>query len=167
MDDAGGAEDRQPTNDAEARIPGLFRQSIAAGNGDFDFNARSAQFGDDVPHHLARHRVDGGLAGRNGKPGLGDHADARPGLEADSLAALAHCRHHHAAMGDIGIVTRILDDSGAGPAFALLLQSQWKGWGFTLGQCDGDRIGEFTRAQCRKSCLHCRGCACARRPAAP
>ena len=48
MHDARRAEDGQPADDAEPRVPRLLRQRLAAGNGNLDLDIRAAQFGDDA-----------------------------------------------------------------------------------------------------------------------
>ena len=160
-------EDRQSTDDPQPRIPCLQRQRFAIGNGDFDLDILGRPtLQRSPPHHLARHRVDRRLARRNRQSGLGHHAHARPRREADAGTALAHRGDHHAAMRDIGIITRILDDSSPRPALAQFFQRQRKGRRLALRQGDRHRIGKLTGPQCRKRRLHRRGCACARRPAA-
>ena len=69
--DAGRAQDRQPADDAQAPVEGLLRQRLAARDGDRDRRRPSrprvaaAISATASPHHLPRHRVDRGLAGRD------------------------------------------------------------------------------------------------------
>ena len=72
-DHARGAEDRQPADDAEPRIERLLRNRLAARNGDLDLDIRRvpptlrAASSMAVADHLARHRIDGRLARRQGQ----------------------------------------------------------------------------------------------------
>ncbi len=93
-DDAGGAEDRQAADDAEPPVEGLGGQRLAAGNGDLDLDVAGiavggGDLGDGLAQHLARHRVDGRLARRNGKARPRHRAHALAGTEADAASARA------------------------------------------------------------------------------
>jgi len=153
-DNPGRAEDGQAALDAQARIEGLFRQRRAVIDTDLDNPiATGAGFGGDrlqhLCHHAARHRVDGGLAGRNGQAGQGDHADAQARLEdnAGTGRASGQRRPNQSAMCHIRVVASILDDSGHGGV--------WKQPGLGQGESDllparqaNDRgVGEVTGQQ--------------------
>ena len=118
-DHAGGAEDRQPAENAEPRIQGLGRELFAVRNGDLDLDVagaamRARNLGDAFAHHLARHGIDRRLSRRHRQPRQGHGADARPRLEchAASGRAVPHRGQHQRAMGHVGIVAGILDHAG-------------------------------------------------------
>ena len=98
-DDAGGAEDRQPADDAEPRIHGALGERLAAGDRDLDLDVAPApgsrrDLGEIGADHRARHRVDRRLAGRQRQARAGHRADALAGAEARRRArrAEAHRR---------------------------------------------------------------------------
>ena len=167
MDDAGGAENRQAAHDPEARVPSLLRQRLAAGDRDLDLGRRAAQLRNRLNHHLPRHGVDRRLARRHRKSAARDHAHTRPGAEADAVAPFLDRGHHHAAMGDVRIIARILDDARPGPAWPQLFECERKARRFALRQSNRYGVREHAGAQCRKCRFRCRRCASARGPAPP
>ena len=153
-DDSGGAEDGESAHDAEARVPGVLCQFLAVGDGQRDDDISRAAVGcgdlaDDLVHQTSRHRVDRRFSGRNRQSGLGDGADAVSRFEHNSGAgrAVLDGGHDGCAVGDIRIVTRVLDDCGSGPAVAQFLASQGEGRGLAFGQNDADRIRKLPREQ--------------------
>lgn len=120
-DDAAGAEDRQPAEDAQARVHGLQRQLGAALHADGDLEAAGvAPFGGELGEvafdHLSRHRIDRRLADRQGQPRAGHRTDPGAGMEAHArLGAQAHPGEHQGAVGDVGIVAGILEVPASAP----------------------------------------------------
>ena len=170
--DARRAEHREPADDAEARVPGAQRQRLAAGDGEGDTHvARPAMRGDDIGHggadHLARHRVDGRLAGRQRQAGLGDGADARAGPKDDAGARRSRrdAREDERAVRHVRVVARILDDAGLGPALAERLSRKREGRRLAARQGDGDGVGEAAGDEGGHSGLGRGGGAGPRRPA--
>ncbi len=99
-------------------------------------------------HHLARHGIDGGLAGRNGQAGPRHGADARPGAKHHARArrAAPDRRYDQRAMRDVGVVARILDDAGASrtPSPSSVFASAKAGC-WPPGSVMVDGIGELAR----------------------
>ena len=88
-DDSGGAEDREPSDNAEARVPRLLGEALAVPHPDLDDHVpgravRGRNAGDRLAHHPARRRVDRGLAHRNRKPRPGHGSNALPGTKLDA-----------------------------------------------------------------------------------
>jgi hypothetical protein len=119
MNDAGGAQHREAADDTEARVPGLERQfgAVLDGNLDLDVgcdaDARAKFAVTTSVIILAWDRVDCRFADQDRQPGLGHGADAIARLEArcrHPRTEAAHARHHQRAVGDVGVVARILDD---------------------------------------------------------
>ena len=110
---------------------------------------RSGHFGDGVLDHAARHRIDGGLAGRHRKAGTGHGADALAGAKAHAAAALAraHGRADQSPMGHIGIVAGVLDDAGGRGILVLARHGKRKARPLAARQGHRDRIGEFAGHQ--------------------
>ncbi len=106
-------------------------------------------FGDGVLDHAARHRIDGGFAGRHGKAGSRHRADALAGAKAHAGAALAraHGRADQGAVGHIRIVARILDDAGGRGTVVLACHGERKARPLAARQGHRDRIGEFAGHQ--------------------
>ena len=132
-DDAGGAEDRKAADHAQARIQRPLGDLLSAWNGDFHRDihrlANSSAASRTASRIIARgHGVDRGLARRNGKAGPRHGADARTRAEGDaaSKCPARHARNDERAMRHIGVVARVLDDAGARPACAGLLQASAK-----------------------------------------
>ena len=148
-DNAGGAENGQAADDAEPGIQGALGDPLAAGDGDFDDDIGCAGRRHRGADHLARRGIDGWFARRQGQAGPGDGADAGTGAElhAASRRPMPHCRHDQRAMGDIGIVAGVLDDSRAGETFAGLVHCQGEGRALPAGQVDRHRIGEHAAQQ--------------------
>ena len=116
-DDPGRAEDRQAAEDAEPRIHRLFRQFLAAGNGNLDLDIAGCivglrDFGDGGGDHLPRHRVDGRLARPDRQARLGHRADAGTGPETQPAFGPAYRGLDQCAMGHVRVVAGILDDCG-------------------------------------------------------
>lgn len=144
-----------------------------AGHGDFHHHvaraaARCGDLGDRRAHHLTRHRVDGGFAGRQRQSRSRHGADAVAGAELDAAAGCAktHRRDDQRAMGDIGVIAGVLDDAGAGEAIAAFLHRQRKGRARAAGQQHRHRIGKFAGQQRTVGGAGCRGRAGAGGPAA-
>ena len=172
MDDAGCPEDRQAADNAEPGVPCLAGDfgAVLHGNRDGDVGAfamGSAKRVDDLGHHGTRDGIDGRMARRNGQARLGDHADAvaRMKLDAASGQRTAHGCAYRGAMGDVGIVARVLDDCRHGMVGAKMLAGEGKGRLFALGQADGDGVGERSGQECGECGLGCGGCACTGCPA--
>ena len=178
-DDSGRAEDRQAAKDAEPAVGGALRDFFAAGHGDFDdrVGARAEpcghffQIGAD---HRARGGIDRGLTHWQGQARSGHGAHAFAGSESYTRAGRRETdgRYDQRAMGDVGIVTRVLDDPGAGEIRAKLLRGEDEFRPETLWQRDGNRIGKlageqrFERGAGRARCTGaCRPAALERRPA--
>ena len=118
-DDTGGPQDRKAAKDSKPRIERLFRQRLAAGNGDFDDEVVQAcaiapgglPYGE--RDHLSRNGIYGGFARWNGKARLCHHADPLAGEKHDPFArrATAESCLHKRSMRDVRIVACILDDT--------------------------------------------------------
>ena len=134
-----------PAEDAEARVPGLARELLAAGDRDRRSSTSPRppcarrHLGDGRAHHLARDGIDRGLAGRKRQARLGHGAHTLARAEGDPAPGRprAHGREDECAMGDVGIVAGVLDDAGAREALAQLLAREREGGPLALGQ--GDR----------------------------
>ena len=140
----GGAEHREPALDAETRVEGAQRRLLAAGDAHRDAHGalwqRLAHGGGD---HAPRHRVDGRLAGRELQAGPGDGADPRAGGERDRVAVAGdlHLDHDGHAVGDVGVVARVLEHGRAGPRSAEALQGlDRQGHRLAVRQRHGDRL---------------------------
>ncbi len=152
----GGAEDRQPADDAEAAVERLRGQRLAVRDGDLHFHVarvamRRGDFGDGLADHLTRHGIDRRLARRDGKPRPRHGADAFAGVEADAAAWRAgpHRRQDERAMGDVGIVARVLDHAGRGDPVAARRGGQRKGRALSARQGHLHGIGKRARQQPR------------------
>ena len=172
-DDACGAEDGEPAEDAEARVPGLLSECLAARDRDLDHHVAAAvmlarHLGDGLAHHLAGLGVDGGLAGRKRKARLGHGPDtlARAKDNPAARGPFPHRRQHEGTVRHVGIVARILDDAGAREAGPQLLARKCEGGPLAAWQGDRDRIGEAAGQECRIGGLGGRGGTCPRGPAA-
>ena len=119
--------------------------------------------------HLPRHRVDCGLAGRKRQAGLGDGADAGTGCErhAGARRAAAKGCNDERAVGHIGIVSGILDDTGASPIRSKFGNGQGKCDALTVRQRNLDRIGKAASHQRFERSAGGGGRTSASRPAAP
>jgi hypothetical protein len=108
-------------------------------------------------HHLARDRVDGWLADGDREAGLGDRADACTCLEDDTgtLGQEADGCHHECAVGDVRIVTGILDDAGHCMIAAEGFPGKRKARDLASGQGDLDRVGELAGEQGRQRSPGC------------
>ncbi len=64
--------------------------------------------------HASGRGVDRRFADRQGEAGERDRADsgARPEEDAGPLGSLLHGREHERAVGDVGVVARVLHDAG-------------------------------------------------------
>ncbi len=120
-DDAGGAQDRQTADDAEATVQRPLRELRAAGYRQLDNSVRGAaeQVGDlgkRRADHGARDGVDRRLPRRHRQAGARYRADASACPEDDAAVRRgeAYGRDDQGAMGDVRIVPGILDDAGAG-----------------------------------------------------
>ena len=173
-DDAGGAEDRQAADDAEPPVGGAQGDFLSARHRDFDHGVGAdaeplGDFGEIGADHRARRRIDGGLAGRQRQAGPGHRADALAGLENDPRARRrqAHRRHDQRAVGDVGIVARVLDDGGAGEIVAQFMGREREFRPEALGQRDRNRVGKRARQQRLEGGARRAAGAGAGRPSAP
>ena len=148
-DDAGGAEDRQAADNAEAPVQRLLRERRAVRNGDLHLDVarvavRGGDLGDRRADHLARHGIDGGLAGRDGKAGPRHRAHALARAERDAAPGRAgpYRREDQRAVGHVGIVARVLDHAGRRHAVAARRGGEGEGRPLAARQRDLDRIGE-------------------------
>ena len=149
-DDAGGAEDRQSADDAEPSVEGLGRERFAAGNGDLDLDIAGVAVGrrnlrDGLAQHLARHGIDGGLAGRNGKAGPRDHAHAFAGTKAHAASGRGapNGGEDQRAVGDVGVVAGVLDHACRRRAIAHRCGGEREGRMLAPRQGHLDRIGKL------------------------
>ena len=173
MDDSRGAEDREAAFDPEPGIPRPLGELDAVGDRDRDLRiCRRARLcrdlGDCRLHHLARHRVDRGLAGRDRQARSRHHADTRSGTEPDATPRRqsTHRREHQGQMRHIGIVARVLDDAGRRRLAAPLAPGEGKARPLALGQRNLDGIGKIAGQQRLKCRLSRRGRAGTGGPAA-
>ena len=158
--DAGGAQDRQTTHNAEPGIERLSSEAFPVRDADLHFDiARSARshrhFRDGIANHSARHRVDGRLARRNRKACAGDDTDTGSGAKHDAAAGRrgTNCREHERPVRDIGIVTSVLNDAGGGGSRILSGDCEREGHPLAAWQRHLNRIGEFAGQQRRISRL--------------
>ena len=100
---------------------------------------------DGLAQHLARHGIDGRLAGRNGKAGPRHHADAFAGTEAHAASGrgAANRGEDQRAVGDVGIVAGVLDHAGRRRAIAHRCGGEREGRMLPARQGHLDRIGKF------------------------
>ena len=121
-----------------------------------------------VADHLARHRIDGGLARRDREPRPRDDADPFAGAEDDAAArhSPTHGRKNEGAVGHVGIVAGILDDARGRGVRAHAGDCQRETGTLALGQRHLDRIGECAGQQRRIGGLGGRSGAGAGGPAA-
>jgi hypothetical protein len=105
-------------NDAEARVHRLLRERLAVLDADRHVEAaREAEFArkrvEVFGHHPARHRIDRRFADREREARARDRAHARPREKAHPrLRRQPHAREHDGAVGDVGIVSRVLHGAG-------------------------------------------------------
>ena len=151
---AGGAEDRQPADDAEPRVQRLRRHLLAMRNGNLDLDIaaapeRARHLGDCRLHHLARHRIDRRLSRRHRQPRQSDGADARPSLElhAAPRRALPHRSEHQRSVRHVGIVAGILDHAGGCRSVVLAVDGKREGDGLTAGKRYLDGIRKLAGQQ--------------------
>ena len=167
-DDAGGAEDRQAADDAETAVERFGRQRFAAGNRNLDIGVGGAagcdgDFGDGVSDDAARHRIDGGLAGRHWQAGARDGADAFAGAKchARSDGADTNGGADERAVGHVGIVAGVLDHAGRRRALVLARHREREARPLAARQCHLDRVGKLAGNERGESRL------CRRRGASP
>ena len=116
-DDTGGAEDTQPSEHTDARVPGLLgdartvvdRDGYAHVGRDPDALGCGGDVGGDV---FAGFRVDGRLPHRQRQSRQGDGTDAFTAREAHATTGFARFNDHphDCAMGDVGVVAGVLRD---------------------------------------------------------
>ena len=167
---AGGAQDRQPPDDAQPRVPGLFGYLRATGDGNLDLHIRRAafpsrQFLDHRAHHLARHRVDRGLPRRDRQTGPGHPAHALARAEDNPARRPTNPRHDQRVMGHIGIIARILNHRRLGPARAPRPLRDGKADPLAPWQGDAHLVLAVIAPQILQRSLHGRGGAGPRGPA--
>ena len=93
---------------------------------------------------LARAGGDGRLADGDRQARLGHSADPFACNKHQPRPRLAPAQPHadQRAVGDVGVVARVLDDTRLRPAFALRFDRQGKGRFLTAGQADRHRVLE-------------------------
>ena len=137
-DDAGGAEDRDPAEDAEPGVGGLAGHAFAVGDGDDHGDALCAEvdgLADGLGDHRAGNRVDGRAAEFEPEARLGDHAHADAAVQFDArLLAPAHRGGQPRAVGHVRVVARVLDHHRLGLVFAERA--------FVYGEADPLAIGQ-------------------------
>ncbi len=173
-DDPRGAQDRQPTDDPQASIQGPGGQGFATRDGNLDHGVgrraeQARDLGDRAAHHVARYRIDGGLAGRQWQAWLGDcaHTFARAKRDARAWRAALHRCLHQSTMRDVGIVAGILHDADSSALLIALEGRDREGHARAGGQFDLDRIGTASGDQRLIGRARRRRRAGARGPAAP
>ena len=171
--DAGGAENRDPADNSQSRIPGLPSQPLTVGDRDFDDHVgpdprRGRHLLDHCKHHPSRYRVDGGFADRYGQPRQCHGSDARSGLENHSLSGTGTSdpRADQRLVRHVGIVAGILDDARKRRIRIQPFGGEGKGGLLPLRQRDAHRIGKLARQQGAERRLGRGGRACAGGPAA-
>ena len=171
-DDARRAEDRQAADDAETAVQRLRRQFHAARNRNFHVGVGGAaghrrDFRDGVTDHTARHRIDGGLSGRQRQTGPRDGADALAGAKRDACTrrADAHRRHDQRTMSHIGIVAGILDHARSRGGSVHPRHGEREAGMFAARQRHLDRIGKIAGQQRGERGFRRRGRACPGGPA--
>ena len=153
--DAGGAQDGQPAEDAEPRVPGALRDLLAVVDRDLDRDVTGAvvrrrDSRDVLADHLPRYRVDRGLADLERQAGLGHRAHARAGAERDPGPGLAvpDGGADQGAVGDVRVVTGVLHHSCLGVVLVELLDREREGRLLPLRQRDPYRVRELAGEQC-------------------
>ena len=146
-DNAGGAKDGKPADDAKPRVPGFFGESHAVFNGNRHLDilsapVRPARFGNIVDNHPARRRIDGWFTDLKRKTGQRHRADAvaRPECYTAAGCGKPHNNLDQRAMGDIGVIAGILDDRRPRLTVLKRRSSQVKAGAFTLGKNNLDGI---------------------------
>ncbi|MNG99411.1 hypothetical protein D3C79_585790 [compost metagenome] len=118
--DAAGAKNRQATQNAQARVHGFQRQAFAVLHiyRDFKTAVVRTRFGKLLQvfgHHPPWHRVDCRFAHRQDQTGTGHGTHACAGDKAHAGFSLqAHATVEQGTMGDIRVVTGILEGAGFG-----------------------------------------------------
>jgi len=170
-DDPGRTENRQAADNAEPPIERLGRKRLAARDGNLDFSIASVSalgrdLANGIANHLSRYRIDRGFARRNRKTGTRHRADsfASPEHNAAVARAEAYGGTNKRSVRHVGIVPRILDDTGGRRVFILPRHRQGETRPFAARQFHLDRIGEFAGHQSRKSRLRGGGSASAGGP---
>ena len=150
--DAGGAEDRQAADDAEPPIERAFGKPRAVLDADLDLDIPGepvatatnlvCYLGYGGCDHAARHRIDGGLAGRHRQARPRHRPDPLAGPEGDAAAGRAgpHGRQHQRAVGDVGIVAGVLDDARGRGVVVAPRERQRKCRALSARQRDLDRV---------------------------
>src|SRR5699024_6659174 len=113
---------------------------------------RAVPFGDRVyrfAHQPARHRVDRGLAHVERQPGAGHRTDTLSRLEGDPATVLARPDrgHDQRAVGDVRVVSGVLDYSGTGRTHVVAVRGQRETRPSALGQRHIHRVGELAGQQ--------------------
>ena len=139
-------------------VGGALGDPLAAGNGDFDdrVDAGAEPRGDFFEigaDHRARRGIDRGLAHRQRQARPGHRAHAFAGLEAHARAGRrkAHGRDDQRAMGDVGIVARVLDDAGAGEIGAKLVGREGEFRPQPFGSATGTGSGNWPVSSASKA----------------
>ncbi len=169
-DDAGGAEDRQAADDAEARVQRALRQGLAIGDGDFHDQVGivvPGRLGQGGADHLAWDGVDGGFARRDRQAGPCDRADAGTGAEQDAGAGRAAPEGgaDQGAVRYVRVVAGVLHHACGRAAGSQAGFRQREGGVAAARQGDLDGIGERAAVERHAGGLGRRGGAGARGPA--
>ena len=179
-DDPGGAEYRQPADNAEPRVHRPQGEAFAAGDrdrhGDIGSHPsrkhraiRLGNVGERAPDHRPRRRVDRRLADAERQAGPGHRADPRAGAKPHARSRLTpgQLGDDQRAMRHIRIVPGILDDAGAGEPVAQFGERQGKARRLAARQADRHRIGKPSGQQRGKGGARRRRGAGPGSPAAP
>ncbi|MNJ49218.1 hypothetical protein D3C77_444370 [compost metagenome] len=152
-DDAAGAQDRQTTEDTQARVHGFQRQVLAVLHVHRDFKAAAVAaltgqalqvFG----HHPSRHRIDRRLAHRQYQAGTGHGTDTLARHKAHAgLGLQAYAAIEQGAVGDVRIVAGILEGAGLGALFEQAAELQAHLHLLAFRQGDVDRVVLLARQQ--------------------
>ena len=169
---AGGAQNRNPADDSQPRVPGLSRQPLAVGDRNLDDDVgigpcRGRHLLDHRAHHAPRHRVDGRLADRDRQPrqGRDSHTGSGPEDHPFAGAGAAHLRTDQRPVRHVGIIAGVLDDARKRAVRLEPFGGEGEGGLLSLRQRDADGVRKLARQQRGQRCLGRGGCAGAGGPA--
>ena len=159
-DNAGGAEDRQTAEHPQPPVEGFFRQGLTVADKNSYFQSRSFSsrvqqgLGHRRPDHLPGHRIDRRFTHRHRQTGLGDQTDAGSVDQDDffrpRVVKPADFGPDFGAIGDIGIVARILDHRGHGRIGTGTAEGKAVAGAVGKGDLHRFRIGSAQQAQHRR-----------------
>ena len=163
-DDSRGPENGQPSLDAESWIPCPQGQRLAVDDADGENDIRASSVAprkcaDGLGHDVTRARIDRRLARCNGQSRLGHGADTLSGTKNHAASRFTgrHGDDDFRTMGDVGVISRILDHRGPRLAITKMVRCQWKPCFPAAWQSDPDRIRKRARGQCLVGCCCSRG----------